>query len=79
MYHLSVRSLVVSENGLDLLSDHEDRLFPSDTRILAVLIIDISEGNVGRIVLDQPQAWATRNCRRKVETKISLLCLPLAR
>lgn len=78
MYHLSVGSLVVSKNGLDLLSDHEDWLFPSDTRILAVLVIDISEGYVRRVVLDQPQTWATRNCRREVEAKISFLCFSLA-
>jgi hypothetical protein len=51
-HHLPMRSLVVSENGLDLLSNHEYWLFPSDAGIFAMLIIDISEGDVGRVVLD---------------------------
>jgi hypothetical protein len=74
-----MRSLVFPEDGLDLLSNHEHWLFPGDTRILAMLIIDISEGDVRRVVLDQPQICATRDGRRKVETKISLLCLSFAR
>ena len=44
-YHLSVRYLVVSENGLDLFSNHEDRFFPRDTRVLAMLIINVAEGD----------------------------------
>ena len=72
-----MRSLVVAENGLDLLSDHEYRLFPSDTRVLAMLIIDVTEGNVRSVILDQPQTWTTRNGCRKVEAKIPFLCLPL--
>ena len=78
-YHLPVRSLVVAENGLDLFSNHEHRLFPGDARVLAMLIIDVPEGDVRRVVLDQPQTWTTRNGCRKMEAKISLLCLPLSR
>jgi len=74
-----MRHLVVSENGLDLFSNHEHRLFSSDTRVLAMLIINVSEGYVRRIVLYQPQTWTARNSCRKVEAKISLLCLPLPR
>ena len=71
--------LVVSENGLDLFSNHEYRLFSSDTRVLAMLVINVAEGDVRRIVLDQPQAWTARNGCGKVEAKISLLCLSLPR
>jgi hypothetical protein len=74
-----MRSLVFPEDGLDLLSNHEYWLFPSDTGILAMLIIDIPEGDVGGVVLDQPQICATRDGCGKVETKISLLCLSFAR
>jgi len=76
-YHLSVGSLIISEDGLDLFPDHKYRLFPSDTRVLAMLIVDVPKGDVRRVVLDQPQAWAARNGCRKVEAKVSLLCLPL--
>ena len=51
-HHLSVRCLVVAEHGLDLFSDHKYRLFPSDTRVLAMLVIDIPKCDVRRIVLD---------------------------
>lgn len=71
--------LVVSENGLDLFSNHEDGLFPRDTRIFAMLVINVAEGDVRRIVLDQPQAWTARNGCGKVEAKISLFCLSLSR
>ena len=54
-----MRGLVVAEDSLDLFSDHKYRFFPSDTRVLAMLIIDVAEGDVRRVVLDQPQTWTT--------------------
>ena len=74
-----MRSLVVAENGFDLFSDHEHRLFPSNAGVLAMLVIDVPKCDVRRIVLDQSQTWTTRNGRGKMKTEISLFRLPLSR
>lgn len=49
----SVALLVLPQSGLDLLADHHNGFFPCHARVFAMLIVDVAERNVGRIVLQQ--------------------------
>ncbi len=63
---------------LDFLANHKDRFFPSHPRILAMLIVNITERDIGGIALEKAEIGRTRYSGRQVEMEISLPTFLLA-
>ena len=71
-YTTAVTLLELSQCSLDLLASHECRFFSSHAHLLAVQVVDISQGDVRSVILEKSQVGSTGHCRGKVEMEVAL-------
>lgn len=70
-YHALVLIGELLQNRFHLLSRYEDRILSCDARLLAELVADLPERNVGRVLLVKTQSWTTRDGGRYVEVQVT--------
>jgi hypothetical protein len=70
-----VRHLEITQHDPCLVTDVENGIFPLSVDGLAVLIVDVAEVNIRRIVLKKAQAAATRDGCRKMELQVAFAAL----
>jgi hypothetical protein len=54
----------LAQNLLDFFSGYKDRVLPGHICVLTILVINVAERNIRRIVLQKSKAWTTRDSGR---------------
>lgn len=73
-----MRLLVGDRRSLDLFRNHVERIFSDEPILYAELLVDISKGDVRRIVLEEAHAGVAGDRDWHVEVQVALMALFLA-
>ena len=75
IYHALMLLGELLQNRLDFLARNENRILTRDAGLLAELIANFAERDIGRVLLVQTKTWTARNGRRDVEVQVTLPAL----